>query len=254
MGGLTYITGEGDGEPTHPGYPIGDSIGGLFGAVGVLAALWKRARDPDAPGEEIDLALTEAVFRLLDVLPIEFDQLGFVRGRIGNANGYSAPAAVFRTKDDRWVTLAGSTNALYAANCRAIGRPDLIEDVRFSGNDLRVKHARELNGIFSAWCAEHTLDEVLAEFAAAQGTIAPIYSIDQIAGDAQAKAREMITRVPDRDFGSVAMANVVPRFTVDPGQLRNSAGDVGQDNREVYQGWLGLSEEQIERLTRKNVI
>jgi crotonobetainyl-CoA:carnitine CoA-transferase CaiB-like acyl-CoA transferase len=64
----------------------------------------------------------------------------------------------------------------------------------------------------------------------------------------------MITRVPDRDFGSVAMANVVPRFTVDPGQLRNSAGDVGQDNREVYQGWLGLSEEQIERLARKNVI
>jgi len=254
MGGLTYITGEADGEPTHPGYPIGDSIGGLFGAVGVLAALWKRARDPDAPGEEIDLALTEAVFRLLDVLPIEFDQLGFVRGRIGNANGYSAPAAVFRTKDDRWVTLAGSTNALYAANCRAIGRPDLIEDVRFSSNDLRVKHARELNEIFSAWCAEHTLDEVLAEFAAAQGTIAPIYSIDQIAGDPQAKAREMITRVPDRDFGSVAMANVVPRFTVDPGQLRNSAGDVGQDNREVYQGWLGLSEEQIERLARKNVI
>jgi crotonobetainyl-CoA:carnitine CoA-transferase CaiB-like acyl-CoA transferase len=51
-----------------------------------------------------------------------------------------------------------------------------------------------------------------------------------------------------------AMANVVPRFTVDPVQLRNSAGDVRQDNREVYLGWLGLSEEQIERLTRKNVI
>ncbi|WFU76315.1 CaiB/BaiF CoA-transferase family protein [Bradyrhizobium sp. CB2312] len=49
MGGLTYITGEREGEPTHPGYPIGDSIGGLFGAVGVLAALWKRARDPEAP-------------------------------------------------------------------------------------------------------------------------------------------------------------------------------------------------------------
>ncbi|MDI4238411.1 CaiB/BaiF CoA-transferase family protein [Bradyrhizobium sp. Arg237L] len=254
MSGLTYITGEADGEPTHPGYPIGDSIGGLFGAVGVLAALWKRARDPDAPGEEIDLALTEAVFRLLDVLPIEFDQLGSVRSRIGNANGYSAPAAVFRTKDDRWVTLAGSTNALYAANCRAIGRPDLIEDPRFSGNERRVKHAGELNEIFAAWCAEHTLEEVLAKFTAAQGTIAPIYSIDQIAADPQAKAREMIARVPDRDFGSVAMANVVPRFAADPAQLRHSAGDVGQDNREVYRDWLGLSEQQIERLTQKKVI
>jgi crotonobetainyl-CoA:carnitine CoA-transferase CaiB-like acyl-CoA transferase len=254
MGGLTYITGEADGEPTHPGYPIGDSIGGLFGAVGVLAALWKRARDPDAPGEEIDLALTEATFRLLDVLPVEFDQLGSVRSRIGNANGYSAPAAVFRTRDDRWVTLAGSTNALYAANCRAIGRPDLVDDPRFANNERRVKHAAELNEIFARWCADHALDEVLAAFVAAQGTLAPIYSIDQIANDPQAAAREMITRVPDRDFGDVAMANVVPRFAVDPVKPRHAAGDVGQDNREVYQDWLGLSAREIDELRQKKVI
>ncbi len=188
------------------------------------------------------------------MLPIEFDQLGFVRRRIGNANGYSAPAAVFRSSDDRWVTMAGSTNALYAANCRAIGRPDLIADARFSRNDLRVMHAAELNGIFSAWCADHTLDEVLAEFVAAQGTVAPIYSIDQIATDPQAMARGMITRVPDRDFGSVAMANVVPRFTVDPAQSRHAAGDLGQDNHEVYRDWLGLSEQETERLATKNII
>ncbi len=95
---------------------------------------------------------------------------------------------------------------------------------------------------------------MLAKFTAAQGTIAPIYSIDQIAVDPQAKAREMIARVPDRDFGSVAMANVVPRFAADPAQLRHSAGGVGQDNREVYRDWLGLSEQQIERLTQKKVI
>lgn len=254
MGGLTYITGEADGEPMHPGYPIGDSIGGLFGAVGVLAALWKRARDPAAPGEEIDLALTEAVFRLLDVLPIEFDQLGVTRGRIGNANSYSAPAAVYRTKDDRWVTLAGSTNALYAANCRAIGSPELIDDPRFANNATRVQHAEELNQIFSRWCGNHTLEEVLAAFTAEQGTLAPIYSIDQIAADPQAKAREMIARVPDRDFGSVAMANIVPKFSVDQARLRHSAGVAGQDNEEIYRCSLGLSDIEIERLRRYKVI
>ncbi|AWM01832.1 CaiB/BaiF CoA transferase family protein [Bradyrhizobium amphicarpaeae] len=254
MGGLTYITGESDGEPTHPGYPIGDSIGGLFGAVGVLAALWKRARDPDAPGEEIDLSLTEATFRLLDVLAIEHDQLGTVRSRIGNANGYSAPAAVFRTSDDHWVTLAGSTNALFAANCRAIERPELITDPRFASNDRRVAHASELNSIFAGWCAAHPLDVVLARFNAAQGTLAPIYSIDQIADDPQVKAREVITRVPDRDFGTVAMTNVVPRFTNDPARMRHAAGDVGQDNDEVFRNWLGLSELEVERLTERKVI
>ncbi|QOZ70936.1 CaiB/BaiF CoA transferase family protein [Bradyrhizobium arachidis] len=254
MGGLTYITGEAAGQPMHPGYPIGDAIGGLFGAVGALAALWKRAKNPDAPGEEIDLALTEAVFRLLDVLPIEFDQLGEVRGRIGNGNAYSAPAAVYRTRDDRWVTLAGSTNALFAANCRAIGRPDLIEDPRFSNNARRVEHSAELNAIFSQWCGDHTLEDVLAAFAAEEGTLAPIYAIDQIAADPQSLAREMITRVPDRDFGSVAMSNVVPRFTVDRARLKTSAGDIGQDNREIYQRWLGLSEAEIDRLAELKVI
>lgn len=254
MGGLTYITGEPDGQPMHPGYPIGDAIGGLFGAVGVLAALWKRARNPNAPGEEIDLALTEAVFRLLDVLAIEFDQLGDVRGRIGNGNAYSAPAAVYRTRDDRWVTLAGSTNGLFAANCRAIGRLDLIGDPRFSDNARRVGHSAELNAIFAQWCSDHTLEDVLAAFAAEEGTLAPIYAIDQIAADPQFLAREMMTRVPDVDFGSVAMANVVPRFTVDRTQVHRSAGSLGEDNGEIYQSWLGLSESEFERLRQQNVI
>ena len=64
----------------------------------------------------------------------------------------------------------------------------------------------------------------------------------------------MITRVPDRDFGSVAMANIVPRFTIDRVQMRHAAGDIGQDNREVYQDWLGRSEEEMEELSRKKVI
>jgi crotonobetainyl-CoA:carnitine CoA-transferase CaiB-like acyl-CoA transferase len=55
------------------------------------------------------------------------------------------PAAVYRTQDGRWVSLAGSTNALFANNCRAIGRPDLIDDPRFASNGTRVQHAEELN-------------------------------------------------------------------------------------------------------------
>jgi crotonobetainyl-CoA:carnitine CoA-transferase CaiB-like acyl-CoA transferase len=98
---LTCISGEPDGEPTHTGYPVGDAVGGLFGAIGIFSACWKRARDPNAPGEDIDLSLTEATLKLLDVIAIEYDQLGVVRSRSGNANQYSAPATVYRTRDGR---------------------------------------------------------------------------------------------------------------------------------------------------------
>jgi crotonobetainyl-CoA:carnitine CoA-transferase CaiB-like acyl-CoA transferase len=182
----------------HAGYPLADNVGGLFGALGVMAALWRRARNPRAPGEEIDLSLTEATLKLLEFLPIEHEQLGTVRQRSGNANQYSAPSAVYRTQDGRWVTLAGSTNALFANNCRAIGRPDLIDDPRFASNGTRVQHAEELNAIFAAWCAQRPLAEVLAAFEAAQGTIAPVYDIDQIAADPQMQARKALCAVPDR--------------------------------------------------------
>jgi crotonobetainyl-CoA:carnitine CoA-transferase CaiB-like acyl-CoA transferase len=254
MGGLTYITGEPGGEPMHSGYPLGDAIGGVFGALGIMSALWKRARNPDAPGEEIDLSMTEATLKLLDFLPIEYDQLGTVRERSGNANQYSAPAAVYRTRDGRWVSLSGSTDALYANNCRAIGRSDLVTDPRYASNALRVARAAELNGMFSDWCARHTLEEVLEAFERAQGTIAPVYSIDQIAADPQVRARKAICEVPDRDFGSVRMQNVVPRFAGDPCAIRSTGGAIGEHNDEVYGEWLGLAPEERERLRDAGII
>ena len=177
-----------------------------------------------------------------------------MRERSGNSNQYSAPAAVYKTKDNRWVSLAGSTNVLYANNCRAIGRPDLIEDPRFANNGMRTERKDELNAIFSAWCAQHTLDEVLAAFQSAQGTIAPIYSIDQVFADPQVQARDAITTVQDKDFGSVRMQNVVPRFVNDPGKVRNTGGDIGQDNAEIYGRWLSLSEADQEQLKKSGVI
>lgn len=254
MGGLAFITGDPKGQPVHVGVPIGDSVGGLFGALGIMTALWKRARDPQARGQEIDLSLTEAILRLLEFVPIKYDQLGLVHQRSGNANQYSAPAAVYRTRDERWVTLSGSTNALFANNCRAIGRPDLIEDPRFASNAERVAHAAELNDIVSTWCAARTLEEVLDAFRQAEGTIAPVYGIDQIFDDPQFQAREALPKVPDADFGDVRMQGVVPRFVGDPGRLFSTGGAMGQDNDEVYGGWLGLDRAEIDRLTEDGAI
>jgi crotonobetainyl-CoA:carnitine CoA-transferase CaiB-like acyl-CoA transferase len=254
MGGLTHLTGEPGGEPMHAGYPLADNVGGLFGALGVLAALWRRAREPDAPGEEIDLSLVESTFKLLEFLPIEYQQLGTVRQRSGNASQYSAPSALFLTQDERWVSLAGSTAALFAANCRAIGRPELAADPRFANNTLRVQHAAELNALFGHWVARHPLAQVLASFDAAGGTIAPVYGIDQIAADPQMVARQAICDVPDADFGSVQMATVVPRFANDPCAIRHSGGALGQDNEAWYRDELGLSAAELQALRETRTI
>ncbi|WP_306005056.1 CaiB/BaiF CoA transferase family protein [Aquicoccus porphyridii] len=254
MGGLTAISGDADGAPMHTGYPIGDPIGGLFGAFAIMAALWRVAQSDREKGEEIDLSLTEALLRIIEVLAIEYDQLGEVRQRAGNRNLYSAPSDVYLTADKRYVTVAGSTARTFANNARAIGRADLIDDPRFCDNSSRVANVAELDRIFGRWIAAHTQEEAVTAFRATGGTLAPIYSIDQIFADPHFIARETITPVPDEDFGEVRMQGLVPRFRNNPGQIRWAAKGIATDNEYVYKEILGLDDSEIENYRAKGVI
>ena len=254
MGGLTHITGDADRPPVHTGYPISDAFGGVFGAMAILAALFRVAKESPAKGEEIDLSLTEATFRLLDFLAIEYDQLGDVRERSGNRNQYSAPSDVYLTSDKKYVSLAGSTNTTFRGNSTAVGQPELADDPRFATNGLRVRNAAELDKIFGSWISSHTLDEVLDSFAKAKGTIAPIYSIEQIFNDPQYKAREAIVSVPDEDFGSVRVQGVVPKFTRNPGKIRWTAKSLGGDNYSIFKILLGMSETEVDACRERGII
>lgn len=252
MGGLTYITGMKDSAPVHPGYPIADAFGGVFGAFSIMAALYGIVKN-GTEGEEIDLALTEATFRLLENLAIEYDQVGQVRERDGNNNQYTAPANVFRTKDGRFVTVTGSTDSMSAANMRAIGRADMIDDPRFKGNRARLAHRDELDAIFADYMERHTLDDVLAAFHREGGAIGPIYSVQQIFEDAHNQAREMVTEVADEDFGTVRMQNVVPRLTNNPGRVRWAAKSLGADTDAILSD-LGFGADDIAKLRGAGIV
>jgi len=252
--GLTYITGRPDGPPLHPGYPIGDPIAGVFGAFSVVTALYHRMQHPDSPGQEIDLSATEAMLRLLEVLPIEYDQLGQVHERIGNDNAYVAPANIFSTADGHWVTFTCATQNIFDRFAALIGRPELVEDVRFSKNAGRVRHRKEIDAIARDWVGARPLAEVLEKLSGAAVSAAPIYSNKQIIEDAHFKERGAVVSVPDEDFGSVKMPGVVPRFSATPGSIRSSGPAMGAHNGEVYGGWLGLGQSEQDRLREQGVI
>ena len=252
--GLTYITGEPDGTPTHPSYPIGDPISGVFGAFGVLVALVHRMKHPDAPGQEIDLSCTEAMLRLLEVLPIEYEQLGLVHGRTGSSNAFVAPAGVFRSGDGEWVTFTAATQNVFARFCALIGRTDLLADPRFADNPSRMSHLDELNAIVAQWIGDRPLAEVVAQLAGAGVSVAPIYSNRQILDDPHFRARGSIAHAKDADFGSVAVPGVVPRLSGTPGEVRTSGPAPGAHNAEVYGDWLGMSDAEQQRLRAAGVI
>lgn len=252
--GLTYITRTPGDPPMHPGYPIGDPISGVFGAFGVLVALLHRARNPEAPGQEIDLACTEAVMRLLEVLPIEYDQLGQVHEPVGNGSPYIAPGGMFRSADGEWLTFAAATQNVFERFCALIGRKDLVTDERLRTNPGRMRHATELNAIVAEWIGARPWRDAVRELSEAGVAVAPVYSNRDIAEDPHFRARGSIARVTDEDFGSVAVPCVVPRLSATPGEARSSGPALGAHNAEVYGGWLGLSQAEQDALRASGVI
>src|SRR5262249_48444673 len=134
MSGFTALNGPKGGPPMNLGYPISDAIAGLFGAMAILAAAFDRLRHPDSPGQEIDLAATEAIFRVLDFLAVEYDQLGIVRERLGNLSAYAAPSNIYATRDGKWLSMAVSAQSIFERLCQAIDRPDLLADPRYADN------------------------------------------------------------------------------------------------------------------------
>ncbi len=254
MSGLAYITGDPDRSPMHNGYPIGDSIGGLTACNAVLMSLLGQARGTIKGGEEIDLSLTEATYRLLDSMTIQYDQLGEEPQRTGNASHYSAPANVFRTSDGQYVSLSGSTQATFVGNAKAIDRPDLLDNPKFDTNQSRFENRDEINTMFAEWFASHTQPEAIAAFEREQGTLAPIYSVAQVFEDPQFAAREAIVPVPDDDFGEVRLQAVIPKLVNNPGKVRHTARSLGADNLAVYEEYLGLSADEVAALQEKGIV
>lgn len=253
MSGFTQICGEEDGRPLHLGYPISDAVAGLFGALGILAALHDLAQHPERRGQEIDCSATEAMMRTLEFLAIEYDQLGAVRTRSGNRSQYAAPGNVYRTADDKWASIAASTQSIFVRLCAALDLKHLLEDPRFALNPARVKNYRELDEIVGTAIGRLTLAELRETFTRHEVGFSPIYDIADVFSDPQFAARQAIVSVPDGELGSVRMQGVVPRFSETPGAVRHAGPAMGQHNEEVY-GGLGLSAAEIAALRARKVI
>jgi crotonobetainyl-CoA:carnitine CoA-transferase CaiB-like acyl-CoA transferase len=253
MSGFTQICGEEDGRPLHLGYPISDAVAGLFGALGVLAALHDLAKNPDKRGQEIDCSATEAMLRTLEFLAIEYDQLGTVRTRSGNRSQYAAPGNVYRTADGKWASIAASTQSIFERLCSALDMRGLLQDERFAANPARVRHYKALDEIVGAAIGKLALAELRETLTQHEVGFSPIYDIADVFADPQFSARQAIVSVPDSELGSVRMQGVVPRFSETPGVVRRAGPTLGEHNDDVY-GGLGLTATQIAALKARKVI
>lgn len=250
--GVVAISGFPDGPPVHAGFSHADTVTGLMGAFAVQAAVYRQVTDPDFDGEWIDLAVDEALFRLIEWQIVNYDQLGIVAERVGNGIP-GAPHAVvnaFESADGRWITVTSGT----IRSVQNIARLLDMAPEDFADTTLVAKNRSGLEQRLGGWMKARPADECLSTMAEMGVVAAPIMDVADIMADQTFHERGNIATVDDPDLGSLRMQGVIPRLAKHTGGLWDTAPKLGQDDHAVYRQILGLSDDEIEKLRADKVI
>jgi len=254
MSGFAHITGQPDGPPTLPPFPLADTTAALYSTIGVMLALYRRDARGTGRGQSIDTSLVESLYTVLTGHAVSWDQLGLPGRRAGNRTTGSAPRNTYRTKDDRWIAIAGSTQAITERLFREMGREDLLDDERYATNQARLANVEALDAIVGAWVASLDQAECLRRLLAAEVAAAPIADFRDLAEDPHMIAREALAEIDDPELGRLRMPRVQPRLSETPGRIAHAGLPMGVHNREIYLDRLGLDEAEFASLQADGVI
>jgi len=252
MGGMRYVTGYPDRPPVRLGISIGDSIAALYGAFGALTALHHRNAN-GGKGQVVDVALYEAVFGMMESLVPEFDVLGFIRERAGNALPGIVPSNTYPTQDHKFVIIGANNDAIFKRMMTAIGRNDLANDPMLAIKAGRVPRTAELDRAIEDWTRVHDLEAVLAALEQAEVPACRIYDAVDIVNDAHYRARGMIEQHRLPDGKPVKLPGIVPKLSATPGATRWLGPGLGEHTAEVLAA-LGYDATTQADLKRRGVI
>ncbi len=242
MGGLRYLTGEPGRPPVRTGVSIGDTLSGLHGVIGILLALRHREQQGGV-GQEVDVALYESVFNMLESVLPEYSKFGAIRQPSGASMPGIAPTNAYLCKDGKYALIAGNGDSIYKRLMQMIAREDLANDPKLARNAGRAEHADLIDAAISAYTAQHSLDDVLTAMNAAGVPAGKSYDAADIANDPHYQARDMILNATLADGSVVQVPGIVPKLSKTPGQITRAAPALGQHTTEILES-LGISASQ----------
>jgi len=254
VGGLAYLAGMPRETPVTPGSTtLGDYLSGTFGAIGLLLAL--RHREKTGEGQYIDVALYESVFRMTDELAPAYGMYGTVRERYGPHNIIACPLGHFRTKDDRWIAVACTTDKLFDRLAHAMGRPELASSGVYGLQAQRLEQRHDVNDVVANWAGSLTRDEIMTRCLEFDAPVVPLNDIADIFADRQYRARNNLIALDDDKTGETLIIPApLPRLSETPGQIESLGPALGEHTDQVLAELLGLSEEELTELRDQRVI
>ena len=252
MGGIRHTTGDPDRPPARTGISLGDSLAALFAVIGTLGALHERSRS--GRGQEVDVAIYEAVSALMETTMADYERLGVTRGRTGSVLPGVAPANAYPTADGSEIVIAANADQVFARLCTAMGEPALSSDSRFADHEARGRNQQVLDARVAAWTSRHGADDVLSLLASAGVPAGRIYTAPDMIDDPQYLAREMVLRIANSAGVSAPFAGVVPKMSRTPGAVKSAGPRLGEHTRAVLAELAGVDAGRLAELVEQGTV
>ena len=252
MGGIRYTTGDPDRQPSRTGVSLGDSLAATYAALGTLVALHYRTRT--GRGQVVDSAIYEAVLAMMESLIPEWQIAGYQRERTGATLPNVAPSNVYPTLDGEMILIAANQDTVFRRLAEAMNQGELADDVRYATHGARGSNMDHLDGLIAQWTTTIRADDLLEQLHAAGVPCGRIFRAKDMLTDPHFAARESIVKLNHPEFGEFAMQNVFPRLSESPGGVRHVGPTLGEHNQEIYQGLLGLNDDELSSLHAASVI
>jgi crotonobetainyl-CoA:carnitine CoA-transferase CaiB-like acyl-CoA transferase len=166
----------------------------------------------------------------------------------------AVPHGHFRTKDDKWVAIACTTDKMFERLAEAMERPELSSTGLYGEHGKRLAARGEVNRIVVEWVGSLTREEVLDKCNAGEVPIGKLNSIADIFEDEHFRAREILADVDEDGLGKVVVPGVVPRLSETPGRITNLGPPLGNATYEVMRELLELSAAEIAGLRKQKII
>jgi crotonobetainyl-CoA:carnitine CoA-transferase CaiB-like acyl-CoA transferase len=253
MSGFSQLTGYPGGPPMLIGHPVTDALAGMFGTFAVLVALEQCRRT--GRGQHLDCSQVEALTGLVGDELFEYTMNHRMPPRLGNRHRWMAPHGVYRCRgEDAWVAIAVGSDDEWRSLCAAIERPDLASDPRFATMPERHRHQEELTAPIEQWTRTRDHHEVMHILQAHGVAAGPVLMPSELLSDPHLADRGFFEVLDRAEVGAHPYPGPAFKLSKTPGRLRRPAPLLGEHNHDVLGGLLGLSDDELSRLARRNVI
>ncbi len=251
MGGVMSLTGEIEGEPQKVGIPVADVFAGLYGCIGILAAL--RHRERTGQGQQVDIGMLDTHVAWLANQGMNYLATGENPPRLGNQHPNIVPYQVFPTADGHIVLSVGN-DPTFKRFCDAFGISHLLDDERFATNPARVQNRKLVTETLNETMRTRTTADWVEQLEALKIGCGPINTLKQVFADPHVVARNMVIEMNHTSGVPVKVIANPVKLSETPADYRVPPPVLGEHTDEILGDLLGMSAREINKLRDKGIV